>query len=390
MAKLRANHAQVNPHPYPCVGFAIFDRELKLVSLSETFADFHNYPASLRRTGTDLAELYRFDLEQGECAADDVESEIESRLALMREFMPHSATQELGSGQILRNIVYPIGAGGTLLISIDVTASKRMEAALKESESRYTLVEQAITEGIYEWLIEESTISASARMKQIFGLKGGKEAFASWNWNWNERVHPDDFERYKEALKAHFKGHTDSYECEYRVRDEGEQYHWLLDRGVCTRDDKGRAIRMIGVITDLTEHMKRETELAEKTTILESTLENMDQGISMVDRDLNVIAFNQKFLSLLEFPAEKFQLGYHMSEAFRYNAERGEYGPGDVEQQVEERLELARKFEPHHFERARPDGTVIEIHGVPLPDRGGFVTTYTEVTSLKRGRTRAG
>ena len=45
---------------------------------------------------------------------------------------------------------------------------------------------------------------------------------------------------------------------------------------------------------------------------------------------------------------------------------------------------MARKFEPHHFERARPDGTVIEIHGVPLPDRGGFVTTYTEVTSLKR------
>ena len=357
MAKLRANHAQVNPHPYPCVGFAIFDRELKLVSLSETFADFHNYPATLRRTGTDLAELYRFDLEQGECAAGDVESEIESRLALMREFMPHSATQELGSGQILRNIVYPIGVGDTLLISIDVTASKRMEAALKESESRYTLVEQAITEGIYEWLIEESTLNASARMKQIFGLIGGKEAFT--NWNWNERVHPEDFERYKDALREHFKDHTDSYECEYRVRDQSGQYRWLLDRGVCIRDVKGRAIRMIGSITDLTEHMKRETELVEKTTILESILENMDQGISMVDKDLNVIAFNQKFLALLEFPPDKFQFGYHMSEAFRYNAERGEYGPGDVEQLVDERLELARKFESHHFERIRPDGTVI-------------------------------
>jgi PAS domain S-box-containing protein len=366
------------------VGFAIFDPELKLISLSDSFADIHHYPELLRRTGADIVELYRFDIEQGDCAADAVEKEVESRLALIREPIPHSATQELGSGQILRNISHPISAGGTLLISIDVTASKRMEAALKESESRYTLVEQAITEGIYEWLIEESTLSASARMKQIFGLKGGKEAFASWNWNWNERVHPDDFERYKEALKAHFKGHTDSYECEYRVRDESEQYHWLLDRGVCIRDDKGWAIRMIGAITDLTEHMKRETELVGKTTILESILENMDQGISMVDKDLNVIAFNQKFLALLEFPPDKFQLGYHMSEAFRYNAKRGEYGPGDVDQLVEERLELARKFESHHFERIRPDGTVIQIHGVPLPDKGGMVTTYTDVTNLRR------
>jgi PAS domain S-box-containing protein len=382
MAKSCAHRAQVNPHSDLSVGFAIFDQELKLIGISESFVDIHHYPASLCRTGADFAKLYRFDIEQGDCAVGDVEEEVESRLELIRKLMPHSTTQELGNGQVLRNIVYPISAGDTLLISIDVTASKRMEAALKESESRYTLIEQAITEGIYEWLIEESTLNASARMKQIFGLIGGKEAFT--NWNWNERVHPEDFERYKDALREHFKGHTDSYECEYRVRDQSGQYRWLLDRGVCIRDVKGRAIRMIGSITDLTEHMKRETELVEKTTILESILENMDQGISMVDKDLNVIAFNQKFLALLEFPPDKFQLGYHMSEAFRYNAERGEYGPGDVDQLVEERLELARKFESHHFERIRPDGTVIEIHGVPLPDKGGMVTTYTDVTNLRR------
>jgi PAS domain S-box-containing protein len=339
MAKSRAPNAQANSHPDTCMGFAIFDQELKLVSLSETFADIHHYPASLRKSGADLAEFYRFDIEQDESANADVDSEVESRLAMVREFMPYQVTQELDSGEILRNFVYPINAGGTLLISIDVTASKRIEAALKESESRYSLVEQAITEGIYEWLIEESTLNASTRMKQIFGFKGGKEAFT--NWNWNERVHPDDFERYTDALTEHFKGHTDSYECEYRVRDESGQYCWLLDRGVCIRDDKGRALRLIGAVTDLTEHVKRETELAEKTTILESILENMDQGISLVNKDLNVIAFNQKFLTLLDFPPEKFQVGYHMSEAFRYNAERGEYGPGDMEQQVEERLELA-------------------------------------------------
>ena len=384
MAKSRVYHAQENPHPDLCMGFAIFDQELKLVSLSKTFANIHNYPESLCRTGVDLAKLYRFDLEQGDYAIDDVDSEVESRLSLTREFIPYSATHELGSGsdQTLHNFAHPISAEDTLLISIDVTESRRMEDALRENESRYALLEQAITEGVYEWFIEESTLRASARMKQIFGFNDGKEGLT--NWNWNERIHPEDFERYTNAIKDHFKGHTDTYECEYRVRDETGEYRWLLDRGICIRNDKGGALRLIGAITDLTGHMERERELANKTTILESTLENMDQGISMVDKDLNVIAFNQKFLTLLDFPAEKFQLGYHMSEAFRYNAERGEYGPGDVEELVEERLELTRKFESHHFERVRPDGTVIEVHGIPLPGKNGFVSTYTDITERKR------
>jgi len=137
-------------------------------------------------------------------------------------------------------------------------------------------------------------------------------------------------------------------------------------------------------LVDVTDRKHAEMELEQKTKILEITLENMGQGISLVDGELKVIAFNQKFLELLEFPPERFKLGYHLAEAFRYNAERGEYGPGDVEQQVEERLELARGFKAHRFERTRPDGTVFEIQGAPLPDKAGFVSTYTDITERKQ------
>jgi PAS domain S-box-containing protein len=186
---------------------------------------------------------------------------------------------------------------------------------------------------------------------------------------------------------------------------EGRQEEWVQERLAKHRAPRGPMIQRrangrwlqiserklgdgstVAVYTDITELKEREDELDRKSAILERTLENMDQGISMVDGDLRVIAFNQKFLELLEFPPERFKLGYHMEEAFRYNAERGEYGPGDVEQQVRERLELSRRFEPHHFERVRPDGTVIEIHGTPLPNRGGFVTTYTDITARKHAQ----
>ena len=76
-------------------------------------------------------------------------------------------------------------------------------------------------------------------------------------------------------------------------------------------------------------------------------------------------------------------MGFSLEDAFRYNAERGEYGPGDVDAQVRERVEMAKKFEPHQFERIRPDGTVIDIRGNPI-STGGFVTTYSDVTEKKK------
>ncbi len=117
--------------------------------------------------------------------------------------------------------------------------------------------------------------------------------------------------------------------------------------------------------------------------LLEAILENIDQGVSLVDAELRVVAFNRRFFELLELPPDRLRPGMPFEAFIRYNAERGEYGPGDVDQLVRERVELARRFEPHCFERTRPDGTVLEIRGRPLPG-GGFVTTYTDITEHKR------
>jgi PAS domain S-box-containing protein len=137
------------------------------------------------------------------------------------------------------------------------------------------------------------------------------------------------------------------------------------------------------IFHDVSERKRAEAALREQSAILEATLENMGQGITLVDRDLNTVALNRKFLELQEFPEERFGRGFAIEDAFRYIAERGEYGPGDVEEQVRERLELTRKFLPHRFERTRPNGTVLEIVGNPI-EGGGFVSTYTDITERKR------
>lgn len=129
-------------------------------------------------------------------------------------------------------------------------------------------------------------------------------------------------------------------------------------------------------------YLNRQEELVSKTKILETVLDNMDEGISMVDADLKLTAFNQRFLDLLNFPPARFKLGDSFDSFIRFNAERGEYGEGDVDELVRERVELAKKFTAHYFERTMPDGTVLEIRGNPMPG-GGFVTSYTDISERK-------
>ncbi|MBL8349173.1 MAG: PAS-domain containing protein [Burkholderiaceae bacterium] len=116
---------------------------------------------------------------------------------------------------------------------------------------------------------------------------------------------------------------------------------------------------------------------------LQAALDLIDQGFTLIDSDLRMVAWNRSFLRLLDFPPAMGHVGAPFESFMRYNAERGEYGSGDPEQYIASRMRAARNFEPHEFERTRPDGTVLRIKGVPVPGHG-FVTLYSDVTAQRR------
>ncbi len=123
-------------------------------------------------------------------------------------------------------------------------------------------------------------------------------------------------------------------------------------------------------------------------SVLQHLLATVHQGITVMDPDLRLVLANETARRLLDLPVDLIQRMAGLEEFLRFNAERGDYGPGDVETQVRERLALARRREAHDFERRRPDGTVLRIQGTPMPD-GGFVTIYTDVTEARRRTTEA-
>jgi signal transduction histidine kinase len=104
-------------------------------------------------------------------------------------------------------------------------------------------------------------------------------------------------------------------------------------------------------------------------------------GLCVIDQDLQVQLVNRRARQLLDLPDHLFEPALpHFSVLLAFNARRGDYGPGDPEEHVARILNLARRMEPHHFERIRPNGLVLDIRGEPLPG-GGFVTIWTDVTA---------
>lgn len=111
-------------------------------------------------------------------------------------------------------------------------------------------------------------------------------------------------------------------------------------------------------------------------------------GMSIIDRDLLFRFWNDSFCQCLDFPEGIMREGVALEDLFRFNAQRGEFGPGDPEQQVRERIELARLFVAHRFRRTRANGTVLQVTGRPMSDEKGrvlgFVTIYEDVTTEAR------
>lgn len=116
--------------------------------------------------------------------------------------------------------------------------------------------------------------------------------------------------------------------------------------------------------------------------LLQGGLDLIDQGLTVFDGDLTLVAWNLRFFTLLEFPLEMARVGTPFADFMRANAVRGEYGEGDVEEKVVERVRLARAFKAHYLERVRPNGTILAVRGEPLP-HGGFVTIYSDITQQR-------
>lgn len=118
--------------------------------------------------------------------------------------------------------------------------------------------------------------------------------------------------------------------------------------------------------------------------VLQGALENMSQGISVVDADLKLVAWNARYQELFGFPDDLLEVGTPVASLSRWALERMQIS-GDRERALLRRLAHMRAGTLHLSERVFPNGSIIEIRGNPMPG-GGFVATFTDVTAFRRAQ----
>ncbi|MBY8292768.1 hybrid sensor histidine kinase/response regulator [Vibrio fluvialis] len=116
--------------------------------------------------------------------------------------------------------------------------------------------------------------------------------------------------------------------------------------------------------------------------LLQGAIEHIGQGIAVVDKQLRLVAWNQRYLELFDFPLGLIQVGRPIADVIRHNAEQGLCGPGDPEDHVRRRVYHLEQGSRHTSSRVRPDGRVIEVQGNPMPG-GGFVMSFTDITVFR-------
>lgn len=131
--------------------------------------------------------------------------------------------------------------------------------------------------------------------------------------------------------------------------------------------------RVAGIVDEASQLFEFNREL------LQAGLENIEQGISVIDADMRLVAWNKQYISLLDYPANFLQAGMHISELIRFNIDRGIIKGDNVDETINKRIMHMQAGHPHYVQRSMPSGLVIEIRGQAMPG-GGFVSTFSDIT----------
>lgn len=137
------------------------------------------------------------------------------------------------------------------LLQREVNEHKQAEAALRESEDRYALAARCANEGLWDWNLKTDEVYFSPRWKSILGCE--ENEIGNSPDEWFSRVHSEDIDRVKTDIASHLEGNTPHLEIEHRLLHKDGTSRWMLARGLAVRDADGKAYRMAGSLTDVTD-----------------------------------------------------------------------------------------------------------------------------------------
>ncbi len=263
---------------------------------------------------------------------------------------------------------------------LDLTERKQAEEELRENELRYRLVTLATNDSIWDWNMVSDAVVRNEAMYAVFGY-APEDVRADSAW-WSDHIHPEDRARVLTGLDTFVAAGGHAWRDEYRFRSHDGSYAFVEDRGYVVRDAAGRAVRMIGAMTDVTMRKQAEDKMRSSEAHFRSLIEKGSDLIGIVNPDGTL-----RYASPSHFPV----LGYRPEELV---------GRTTIDFVCpEDLLALNERFTgvggvgeaplEYHFRHADGSWRVLESRVNDMgadPDIGGIVVNSRDVTDRKRAQ----
>ncbi|MCH7795172.1 MAG: PAS-domain containing protein, partial [Proteobacteria bacterium] len=360
-------------------GMALVDRDLNYVLFNAQYSELYDFPDGLIKVGGSKRDELRFQAERGDYGPGDAAEAMEEILAIYRKGEAARWERTLANGRTLEFHVAPTPEGGYVSIVTDITERKRAEDNLQENRDQL----QALADNLPDFI----------------SMKDPDGRFVFVNRRFEEWVCVDRNDVIGKSVH-------DIYPEEQATEFDALDREVLASRKVATREvelsypdgntrtiigirfpvisSKGEVLGLGTVNHDITERKRAERELAEKEAQLRVALDNMPGGMMLGDRDLNHVLFNSQYSELLEFPDGLVRVGGSSRDELRYQADRGDFGPGNKDELVEQVVATYQSGEAVSYERAiAGSGRTLQVYVAPTPE-GGYVTIATDITERKR------
>jgi len=357
-------------------GFVLFDKEDRIVAFNEQHRRLYPSMADAVQLGAHFEDLVRLSLKRGNFPEAEGREEEWMAERLAAHALPRSLVEQpIRDGRWLRIIETETRDGGRVGMRVDITDLKRQEQRLAD-------IIAGTNVGTWEWDMTENVMSYNDRWAEIIGYRLEEILPATIDF-WRRISHPDDIARARACLEAHFRGETEFYECEVRLRHKDGHWVWVLDRGrVSQRDENGKPLRMSGTHLDITERKQAEIELEHQEQLLRGLFELSPVGIALNDFETGAfIDVNDALLASTGYTREEFlRLSYWDVTPEGY---------AEAEKEQLDSMQRTGRFGPFEKEYINKDGHryPVLLNGMLVHDSMGRKLIWTIIEDISARKT---
>jgi PAS domain S-box-containing protein len=376
-------------------GILMVDGDYRIASYNQRFAELLELPEDILDGNPLWADGVRYSAAHGEyeyMGLDD-DGELETQIDRWieeRQNLTEPATHNYRrpNGAELEIWTNPLAGGGWVQVYSDVTERNRAETALRESEEKYVLVNQATRDSLFDWDLVTDKNDFPHDEREELGLQSWDRTGAGML----DRIHPDDQAIARDRYIAALKGEDERFLVEFRLRNDKNDWIWLHIRGLVLRDADGRAIRMIGSTADITDRkeaeeavIKAQAEAAAARDLLTDAIESIPDGFIVFDSDDKFVLCNEQYKDILPKLAAVLKPGITYEKFREETTKRKQFADDDTA--ANRASTIAEHNNPTGQAILRLTDTGVWVQCKDRRTRaGGVVGVRTDVTDIKHAQ----